>query len=147
MKIKLLKFITPPSIYNGYFTRKTFWEEKFTVGEFTPVNMKNGGCRNARKRRDIKDSDTYITLAISLKFGSLEKMIITSSDPKDCLILLIKGLSTSLGIKANIRPKKYKKARYAIGSVGMKELSKIIREFEKLTYKGYVLNPLTVTYT
>ena len=44
---------------------------------------------------------------------------------------------TSLGLKAKSRPKKYKKARYAIGNVIMKDPSKIIREFEKLTYKSY----------
>ena len=55
----------------------------FTLGEFTAVNMKNCGCHNVRKHREIKDSDKYITLEISLKFGSMDKMIITPSDPKD----------------------------------------------------------------
>ena len=37
-----------------------------------------------------------------------------------------------------MRPEKYKKARYAIGNVSKKDLSKIIREFEifeKLPYE------------
>ena len=38
---------------------------------------------------------------------------------------------TSLGFKAKVRPQKYKNARYAIGNVSKKDLSKIIREFEK----------------
>ena len=40
-----------------------------------------------------------------------------------------KGLITSLGIKAKVRPKKYKKARYDIGNFGKKDFSKIIRKF------------------
>ena len=98
--------------------------------------MKNRGRRNVRKHRDIKDSDKYITLDISLKFGSLDKMRIASSDPKDNLGRSGKGLITSLGIKAKERPKKYKKEKYTIGNVIMKDLSNVIREFEK-SYKSY----------
>ena len=43
----------------------------------------------------------------------------------------------SLSIRAKARPKKYKKERYAIENVSMRDLSKIIREFEKLPYKSY----------
>ena len=38
---------------------------------------------------------------------------------------------TSLGFNTKSRLQKYKKARYAIGNVSKKDLSKIIREFEK----------------
>ena len=44
---------------------------------------------------------------------------------------------TYLGLKTIVRPKK-KKARYAITSVSMKDLSKIIREFKMLPYEDYV---------
>ena len=44
---------------------------------------------------------------------------------------------TSLVFKSKLRPHKYKKARYAIGYVSKKDFSKIIREFEKLTYESY----------
>ena len=44
---------------------------------------------------------------------------------------------TFLDFKAKVRPHKYKKARYAIGNVSKKDLSKIIREFEKLPYEIY----------
>ena len=57
-----------------------FWEEKFTLGEFTAVNIKNCGRRNVSKHRDIKGGDKYVTLDISLKFDSLDKMKITSSE-------------------------------------------------------------------
>ena len=44
--------------------------------------MKNCGRRNVRKHVNIKDGEKYITLNISLEFGNLEKMEITSSEPK-----------------------------------------------------------------
>ena len=44
---------------------------------------------------------------------------------------------TSLDLKAKARPKKYKKASYAIVNVSKKDLSRIIREFEKLPYEIY----------
>ena len=40
MNMKLLAVVTPPSIYHGCSTHKTFWEVKFKFGEFTAVNMK-----------------------------------------------------------------------------------------------------------
>ena len=84
MNMKLLSVVTPPSIYHGCSTRKTFWEEKFTGEEklFLAVNMKNCGRRNVRKHREIKGSDKYVTLEISLKFDSLDKMRTTSSESK-----------------------------------------------------------------
>ena len=88
MSMNLLEVLLKMSIYYGSSTGKTLWEEKFTdegkftLGEFTAVNMKNGGRRNVRKYRDIKDIDKYITLYILLKFGNMEKMIIKSSEKK-----------------------------------------------------------------
>ena len=114
-----------------------FWEEKFTVGDFSVVNIKNCGHRNVRNHRNIKGSDKYVTLNISLKFGSLDKMRITSSDPKDNSVRSVKGFITSLGLKAKAGPKKHKKSRYAIKNVSVKDLSKIIREFDMLPYKHY----------
>ena len=107
--MKFLVVVTPPSIYHGCSTQKTFWEENFTLGEFASVNMKNCGRRNVRKHRQIKDSDKYITLDILLKFGSLEKMRIAYSDPKDNLGRSRKGLITSMGINTNARSNKCKK--------------------------------------
>ena len=72
---------------------------------------------------------------ISLKFDSLYKMKITSSESEDISVRSGKGLITSMGLKAKARPNKYKKARYAIRNVSKKYLSKIIREFDKLTDK------------
>ena len=40
MNINIPEVITPPSIYHGFSTQKTFLEEKFTLSEFTPVNIK-----------------------------------------------------------------------------------------------------------
>ena len=72
-----------------------------------------------------------------MKFGSLEKTRIKSSETKDTLGTSGTGLITALCLKAKPRPKKYKNARYAIINVSMKELSKIIREFKILPYKSY----------
>ena len=56
MIMKLLAVVTPPSIYHGCSTWKTFWEENYTLGEFTPVNMKNCDRHNVRKHREINNS-------------------------------------------------------------------------------------------
>ena len=63
MNMNILTVVTPLSIYHGWSTRKTFWEEKFTdeenftLGEFSAVKMINCGRRNVRKHREIKGSD------------------------------------------------------------------------------------------
>ena len=101
------------------------------------MNMKNCGCCNFRKHREIKVSYNYVTLDMLLKFDSLYKINITYSESKDNLGRSEKGLITSLGLKAKARPKKYKKARFTIGNVSKKNLSIIIREFEKLPYDSY----------
>ena len=74
--MKFLAVVTPPSIYHGFSNPKTFWEEKFTGKEslFLSVNMKNCGCCNVRKLKEIRGSDNYITLDISSKFDSLNKI-------------------------------------------------------------------------
>ena len=79
--MKFLVVLTPPSIYHGWSTRKTFWEEKFTGKKdlFQSVNMKNLGRRKVRKHKDIKGSDKIVTLNVSEKFDSLNKMKTTSS--------------------------------------------------------------------
>ena len=41
MNMKLLAVLTPLSIYHRCSTWRTFWEEIFTPGEFTPANMEN----------------------------------------------------------------------------------------------------------
>ena len=142
MDMKLPEVVTPPSIYHGCSTRKMFWEEKFTGEEklLSAVNMKNCGHHNVRKHREIKGSDKYVTLDISLKIDSLDKVKITSLESKEKLGRSGKGLISSLGLKAKVRPHKYKKARYAMGNVSNKDLSKIIREFEKLPYESYEKN-------
>ena len=103
MKMKLLAVVTPPSIYHGYSTRETLWEENSTLGEFTSMNVKIFGHRSVRKHREIKNGEKYITLDISLKFGSLDKMKITSSEPKYYLGRSGKGLITSLGLNTIVR--------------------------------------------
>ena len=72
--MKLLAFVIPPYIYHVSSTWKTFWEENFTLGKFSRVNMKCFGCLNVRKHREIKNSEKYLTLDISLQFVSLDNM-------------------------------------------------------------------------
>ena len=67
------------------------------------MNMKNCVCRNVKKHREIKNGGKYIALDISLKFGSLDKMKITSSEPKDYLGRSGNVLITYLGIKTIVR--------------------------------------------
>ena len=64
------------------------------------------------KNIEIKKDDKYITLDISLKFGSLENMKIISSDPNYYLGRSVKGLITPLGIKIIVMSNKNKKSRY-----------------------------------
>ena len=137
--MKFLVVVTPPSIYHGFSTRKTFWEGKFTGKKnvFLAVDMKNCVCRNVRKHKEIRGSDKYVTLDISSNFDSLDKMKITSSESKGKLERIGKGLITSMGFKTKVRSPKYKKARYAIGNVSGKDLSRIIKGFEKIEKLPY----------
>ena len=99
--------------------------------------MKNGGCRKVRKHKEIKGSDKCVTLNISEKFDSLNKMETTSSESKIKLGRSGKVLVTALALKNKASSKKYKKARYAIENVSMKDLSNIIKEFE--TFSRYFM--------
>ena len=109
MNTKLLEVATPPSMYYVCSTWKTFWEEHFTLGEITPVNMKNCGCHNVRKHRDINNGDKCINLDIYLKFGSLDRMKITSLYPRDYLGISGKRFIASMVIKTIGSSKKNKK--------------------------------------
>ena len=88
MNMKFLAVVTQPYVYHSWSTRKTFWEEKFTgeVKLFSAVNMNNFGSSNVRKHRDIKGSDKYVTLDISLEFDSLDNIKFKSSNSKDNLV-------------------------------------------------------------
>ena len=104
---------------------------------FEPVNMRNCGKRNVRKHRQFKDSDKLVTLnmnkilKISEEFDNLNKMETTSPESKAKMEGSGKWLVTALALKTKARSKKYKKARYAIGNVSIKGLSRKIKEFEK----------------
>ena len=76
-------------------------------------------------------------MEILSKFDSLDKMKITSSYSKGKLERSGKGFITYLDFKIKSRSQNYKKARYSIGNVNKNDLSKIIKEFEKL--KNYLM--------
>ena len=75
---------------------------------------------------------------IYLNSGSLDKIKITSLEPKDYLGISGKGLITYQGLKTMRRSKKIEKAGYAISNVSLKDLSKIIKIFQYLPHEGYV---------
>ena len=133
--MNILEVVKPPSIYHGISTWKMFWEEIFTPG-----NMKNCGWCNVKKDREIKNSEKYITLDISLKYGCLDKIKIKSLEPKEYLKISGKGLIASMGLNTIRGSKKNKQARYAITNVSLKNISKIIKEFEKFPYEIYTWN-------
>ena len=152
MNMNLLEFVTPPSIYHGCSIQKTFWEENFTGEEklFSDVNMKNCGRRNVRKHREVKGSDKYVTLGVSLKIDCLDNMRITSSESKGKLERSGKGLITSLGFKSKVTQKKRQ---------GMPSEMSVRRTFRRLlrslrNLRNYLLRKrgpkmslLTVTFT
>ena len=82
---------------------------------------------NVIKHREIKNGEKYIILDIPLKFGSLDKMKITSSETKDYLGRSRKGLITSLVLNTIVRSKKKKNSRYAITNISMKYISNNIK--------------------
>ena len=75
---------------------------------------------------------------VSEKFDSLNKMKTTSSESKGKFGRSVKRLVTALDFKTKVRPQKYQKARYAIRNVSKKDISKIIKEFEKIGKVPYV---------
>ena len=111
--MKFLVVVTPPSIYHGFSTQKTFWEEKFTGKKdlFQSVNMKNCGRHKVRKHKEIKDSDKISTLDISAKFDSLKNMETTYSESKEKLERSRKGLVTALAFKTKVRSPKIQKGK------------------------------------
>ena len=72
-------------------------------------------------------------LKFSEKFDNLDKMETTSSKSKVKMEGSGKWLVTALALKTKARSTRYKKARYAIGNVSMKDLSNKIKEFKKLS--------------
>ena len=68
--------------------------------------MKNGGRWKVRKHREIKGSNKHVTLDISSKSESLDKMKTTSSESKGKLERSGKGLVTSLDFKTKVRLEK-----------------------------------------
>ena len=115
--MKFLVVVTPPSIYHGCSTRKTFWEEKFTGKQdlFESVNMKNCGRRKVRKHKEIKVSDKCVTLNIydslniSEKFDNLNKLETTYLESKRKLERSGKGLVTALALKTKAKSKNTKR--------------------------------------
>ena len=78
--MKFLSVVTTPSISHGFSNRKMLREDNFMQ-----VNIKKYGCCNVRKHGEIKNCEQYIAFEIYLKYGNLDKVKITSLEPKDYL--------------------------------------------------------------
>ena len=102
------------------------------------MNINNCGRHKVRKHKEIKGNDKIVTLNVSEKFDSLNKMEIKSSESKGKLGRSGKGLVTALDFRTKVRPQKYQTARYSIGNVSTKDLSNIIKEFDKIVKAPYV---------
>ena len=111
--MKFLVVVTPPSIYHGCSTQKTFWEEKFTGKKdlFQSVNMKTFGRRKVGKHKEIKGSDKIVTLNVSAKFDIMNNMETTYSESKGKLGRSGKGLVTALDLKTKVRFEKIQKCK------------------------------------
>ena len=75
------------------------------------MNKKICGRRNVRKHKEIRGSDMYVTLDISSKFDSLEKMKITSSESKGKLERSGRGLVNFLGFNTKVGFAKIQKSK------------------------------------
>ena len=136
-----LVVVTPPSIFIMVAPlRRRSGRESSLVRKicFSLRNMKNCGRHKVKKHKETKGSDKIITLNVSAKFDSLNKMESTSSESKGKLGRSGKGLVTALAFKTKVRSQKYKKARYTNRNISKKDLSKIIKVFEKIGKLTYV---------
>ena len=70
--------------------------------------MKFFVCCKVRKHNEIKGSDKCVTLNISKKFDSINKMETTSSESKEKLGRSGNGLVTALALKTKARSKNTK---------------------------------------
>ena len=70
--------------------------------------MKNCGRHKVRKHKEIKGSDKCVTLNISKKFDSLNKMETTASESKGKFKRSGKGLVTALSLKTKASSKNKK---------------------------------------
>ena len=73
--MKLLSVVTPPAIYHGCPTQKTFWKENCT-----PVNMKSRRRHNVRKYIKIENGEQYIALDIYWNIYCMENREVNYSE-------------------------------------------------------------------
>ena len=73
--------------------------------------MKNCGRRKVMKHKEIKGSDKIVTLDISSKFDSLNKIKTKSLESKGKLVISRKGLVTALDFKNKVRFSKIQKGK------------------------------------
>ena len=95
MNMKLISVVTPPpAIYHNFYTQNTLWEEKLSLMNITSV-----GRRNVWKQREINNGEKYMIFYISSKLDCLDKREVTSSEPKDYMLIPGKVLSTYMDLR------------------------------------------------
>ena len=99
MSIQFLVDLTPsPDIYHGCCTRKTLWEEKFTLANITGC----GRC-SVRKHREINNGYQYISSYIYLELYCLDKSEVVSSESSYYMGVSGKGLTTYMNLRGEVQ--------------------------------------------
>ena len=84
---------------------------------------------NLRKHREINCFDQCIILKISHNLDCLDKTEVTSSEPKEYMGILGKGLVTSFSVKTK-RSNEKEKARFGITDITNQDFREAIKKFE-----------------
>ena len=78
---------------------------------FLSVNIKHYGCRKVRKHKEIKGSDKIVTLDISSKSDSLNKMETKASESKEKIGNIRKGVGYLSGFQDQSKVRKSTKRK------------------------------------
>ena len=124
-KMNFLEVVTPPSINHGFSTWKTFWEKKFT-----PVNTRSFGHCNIKKHKEIRNSEQYITLNISLKLDFLDNTEVTYPGSRDYIGTSGKRMNTSMTFSTIRSSKKKQKESNSITEIFPQDFMKLLEEFK-----------------
>ena len=60
--MKPLSVVTPPSIYHGFSTRKTFWEEKFTGKKQDELGFDSISLKCVKNMKTVYPDENYVVL-------------------------------------------------------------------------------------
>ena len=144
-RMKLPVIVTPPSIYYGLSTRKSFWEDNFAL-----VKMRSCWIHNVRKHKDINNGDQYISLDISYKLDYIDKRKVTSLVSRYYVGISGKGVTTSLTLRTTRSSNNKNEAILSIADILLQCFMELLEEFRYLSYLNYrnkqFKNELTEAY-